>query len=258
MGTRILVWMCMLVFALPYARAQNCNVGDVVCLKMLAGGFPQLAALEPDFRANHEIVASTTPGSAVKLSADGSEVGGSTAFKTLVLDNLSLKAEAKYTRTLESTVQNNQTTPLALSKIEFVPSYAVNYELKLGQFVTAYRQKKAGKNLAAAQRIQYLAERAKLYKAYAEFEKLRSAFDSAASVVTGAHGGTASAPASTTPSATTGPPATTNPPAAATAAESRAKAASCFYEMKAKAIEVLSMIGDTQSSVMTDWLNARF
>jgi aminopeptidase N len=106
------------------------------------------------------------------------DVGKSPAWKTSLWDNVTIHVDATGTNTLENQLNSAATglTKFQLTGVKFIPTAYLAYQANIGQFITAVRQSRAGRNLAAGKALYQEGETEKLRNAYASFEELRAEF----------------------------------------------------------------------------------
>ncbi len=281
MKIKILAATLLFLGALPTATAQC----DLPCLKKLvelANDFPSRVELESRFVDNLNTRLSLQPTARFKAWPSDPEVGRETAWKTAVWDNIKIHGDATQTETLESATPTGATpgqlTKFGLTGFKFIPSIWVAYEANVGQLITAWRQKRAGKNLRLGQKLYQNEELQKLRKAYADFEELRAEFLEAIAAseaqvrLTEAKvkviqakikaaercrdNAALCADEKSHKTAAVDIAAAEAEEAEVRAAATKAIVSSPFHKMKAKAIEVLSLV-DYQDEALQHWLDAR-
>jgi hypothetical protein len=175
MKSRTLLLAIVVLVSAQAGRAQ-CGAGDTECVKSFVNHFPPLQSLEFSLKEDVD----QRPAEAIESSAGGNSkhLGRWGAFDSLFLDNVKLHADGTYSETLKSSLEPNTNVlaPLKLSGAQFIPTYSITYEVKLGQLT------KAGRTWVSANQVQrdrasaYSKELESLRMDYVQFEQLRAAF----------------------------------------------------------------------------------
>lgn len=207
---------------------------NLAALRLLADSFPTFTVLEAT-HADHTLAKiSWRPDMASRGAPGDPEQGRMAALSTAILNNLKFHTDLTYTRTIARSLEPGTTilAPFALSGVKYIPTVSVIYEANLGQAASALNQLRKSGGLAHTRQEYLESEAQKLRLAYSGFEKLRADFRDAIS-----------------PAASAGPLAGAASPAGISQPKN---ICSKFYEMKGKAIEVLSM-AVAPGDALHDW-----
>ncbi len=145
----------------------------------LADSFPTLHTLTDQLGGYYDTLRNGDATLTNKLTATGLEQGwGPGVFRGLFLDNITLKVDLAYSKTLGRIPgDNNVLTPFGLTEIKFTPTYEAKWELPLNKLIPGSRQAKQPKHAVTnAIKIDKSAQMAKLLGPYGEFDQARYKF----------------------------------------------------------------------------------